>query len=175
MAFVRVLRKDSPDLFTTEELMASLVAQPPPASVYLSYGDEDLPFARRLFEALEAAGVHVFFREEHDRPGMKQHRAARKGVYEYDHVLLICSKRSLDDPTVLAELENILGREHREGGAERIIPIWLDRYVEEGWQPEHEDVVQAVTDRTPLRMEGVEHDEAKFTKGIERLLRALKG
>ncbi len=146
-----------------------------PASVYLSYGDQDLPFARRLYEALEAAGVPIFFREEHDKPGVHQHRIARKGVNEYDHVLLLCSKRSLDDSRVLAELEEILGREHREGGAERIIPIWLDRYVDEGWKPAHPDVVHAVADRTPLHMEGAEGDAAKFEKALKRLLGALEG
>jgi len=129
------------------------------ASVYLSYGDADLPFAERLFQALEAAGVSVFFRHEHAVPGAKVHRSARNNIREYDHVILLCSERSLPAASVASELDEMLAREFGEGASERIIPVLLDDFVRDGWTPRQPDIRQTVLDRVPLDMKGTDKDE----------------
>ncbi|WP_437545667.1 toll/interleukin-1 receptor domain-containing protein [Sorangium sp. So ce367] len=146
-----------------------------PASVYLSYGDEDVPFAQKLYEALEASGVPVFFRSEHAIPGTKHHRSARRNIREYEHVVLLCSEHSLCASNVLSELDEMLSREFDDGASERIIPILLDDYVREDWAPRHADLKRAVLDRVLLDMKGAEGDRSKFDKAVKRLLRALKG
>jgi hypothetical protein len=161
---------------TTDSVRTGLneAAQSNLASVYLSYGDEDLPAARRLHAALEAAAVPVFFRHEHAVPGAKIHRVARRNIREYEHVILLCSERSLRTPSVVSELDEMLSREFDDGASERIIPVLLDNYVFQGWQPRHPDIRQSVLDRVPLDLKGTEQDRVKFEKGMKRLLGALK-
>lgn len=144
------------------------------ASVYLSYGDADLPFAQKLYEALEEAGVPVFFRHEHAVPGAKVHRSARRSIREYEHVILFCSARSLPTPSVISELDEMLAREFGEGASERIIPILLDDFASDGWTPRPPDIRQTVLDRVPLDMKGAAGDGGKFQRALKRLLGALK-
>ena len=63
----------------------------------------------------------MFFFAEHAEPGEKLHRTMRKGVNEHDRLILIGSKVSLDRKGVLNELEEILTREARDGGASYLI------------------------------------------------------
>ncbi|WP_129572530.1 MULTISPECIES: toll/interleukin-1 receptor domain-containing protein [Sorangium] len=143
-------------------------------STFISYGAPDEPFARKLYEALHRNGVTTFFFPEHAEPGEKLHRTMRKGVNEYDRVILICSRSSLDRKGVLNELEEILTREARDGGASYLIPIRLDDYVFTGWKPPNADVAQAVRDRVVADFEGAETDDAKFQAGLQKLIRALR-
>ncbi len=160
---------------TPTRASATDAATPTLASVYLSYGDEDLPFARQLYEALEAAGVPVFFRHEHAVLGAHRHRSARSSLREYEHVILLCSGHSLRAASVMSELDEMLSREFDEGAAERIIPVLLDDFASTGWQPRHPDLRRAVLDRVALDMQGAEADRSKFDKAMKRLLGALKG
>ncbi|WP_165373735.1 MULTISPECIES: toll/interleukin-1 receptor domain-containing protein [Sorangium] len=143
-------------------------------STFISYGAPDERFARKLYEALHRNGVTTFFFPEHAEPGEKLHRMMREGVNEHDRVILICSKDSLDRKGVLNELEEILTREARDGGASYLIPIRLDDYVFTGWKPKNADVAQAVRDRVVADFEGANEDEAKFQAGLQKLIRALR-
>ncbi|WP_437905467.1 toll/interleukin-1 receptor domain-containing protein [Sorangium sp. So ce327] len=143
-------------------------------STFISYGAPDEPFARKLYEALHRNGVTTFFFPEHAEPGEKLHRTMRKGVNEHDRVILICSRYSLDRKGVLNELEEILTREARDGGASYLIPIRLDDYVFTRWKPPNSDVAQAVRDRVVADFEGANEDEAKFQAGLQKLIRVLK-
>ncbi|WP_438026351.1 toll/interleukin-1 receptor domain-containing protein [Sorangium sp. So ce233] len=143
-------------------------------STFVSYGAPDEPFARKLYEALHRNGVTTFFFPEHADPGEKLHRMMRKGVNEHDRVILICSRHSLDRKGVLNELDEILAREARDGGASYLIPIRLDDYVFTGWKPKNADVAQAVCDRVVADFEGADEDEAKFQAGLQKLIRALR-
>ncbi|WP_437498244.1 toll/interleukin-1 receptor domain-containing protein [Sorangium sp. So ce1099] len=143
-------------------------------STFISYGAPDEPFARKLYEALHRNGVTTFFFPEHAEPGEKLHRMMRKGVNEHDRVILICSRSSLDRKGVLNELEEILTREARDGGASYLIPIRLDDYVFTGWKPTNADVAQGVRDRVVADFEGAETDQAKFQAGLQKLIRALR-
>ncbi|WP_437968153.1 toll/interleukin-1 receptor domain-containing protein [Sorangium sp. So ce260] len=143
-------------------------------STFISYGAPDETFARKLYEALHRNGVTTFFFPEHAEPGEKLHRMMRKGVNEHDRVILICSRNSLDRKGVLNELEEILTREARDGGASYLIPIRLDDYVFGGWKPPNADVAQAVRDRVVADFEGANEDQAKFQVGLQKLIRALR-
>ncbi|WP_437545631.1 toll/interleukin-1 receptor domain-containing protein [Sorangium sp. So ce367] len=143
-------------------------------STFISYGAPDESFARQLYEALHRNGVTTFFFPEHAEPGEKLHRMMRKGVNEHDRVILICSRHSLDRKGVLNELEEILAREARDGGASYLIPIRLDDYVFTGWKPRNADVAQAVRDRVVADFERAGTDEAKFHAGLQKLIRVLR-
>lgn len=143
-------------------------------STFISYGGPDEKFARKLYEALQSNGVTTFFFAEHAVPGKKLHRTMRQGVNAYDRVILICSKASLDRTGVLNEIEETLARESRDGGAEYLIPIRLDNYLFDGWNPPNPDVAQAIKDRVVADFRGAKTSQAKFNTQLMRLLDALK-
>lgn len=64
-------------------------------STFISFGEPDRAFAKRLHESLHSNGVRTFFFPEHATPGKKLHRLMRDGVNSFDRVILVCSKASL--------------------------------------------------------------------------------
>ena len=55
-----------------------------------------------------------------------------------------------------------------------LIPIALDRFVFDEWQPDDEDLKEAVLERVIGNFIGADTDQAKFDEGLARLLQALK-
>lgn len=143
-------------------------------STFISYGGPDEPFARKLYEALHRNGVTTFFFPEHAAPGEKLHRVMRKGINEHERMILICSESSLQRRGVLNEIEEVLTREARDGGASYLIPIRLDDYVFTGWHPPNPDVAQAIRDRVVADFTGTDADQAKFDAQLLKVLSALK-
>lgn len=143
------------------------------ASAFLSYGGPDEAFARRLYDKLIACGITVFFFPESATPGQRLHRTMSEGIYEYDRALLLCSRNSLTRPGVLNELEQILGREAREGGTDLLIPALLDDFAFAEWAPDRPDLARQVRDRVAADFRNAD-TEVEFTKQFKRLLKALK-
>ena len=143
-------------------------------STFISYGSPDELFARKLYSALHGNGVTTFFFPEHAVPGEKLHRMMRTRVNEFDRIVLVCSKDSLDRKGVANEIEEALAREAREGGAAYLIPITLDHYVFSGWKPPNPDTAQAVRDRVVADFRGADKDRARFQSALLRLIAALK-
>lgn len=111
-------------------------------SAFISYGGPDEAFARIVYEALTASGVHAYYFPESSVPGRQLHRTMNDAVYEYDIVISICSKLAVTRPGWLNELEQTLAREAREGGTELLIPVLLDDYVIKEWTPEKKDLAR---------------------------------
>lgn len=107
-------------------------------------------------------------------PGKKLGRMMRQGVNDFDRILLICSKDSLDRKGVLAEIEHSLSREDREGGAELVIPVVLHDYLFSGWNPANPDVLFTLKERVAADFRGWSTDPAKFDEGLRKLIAALK-
>jgi hypothetical protein len=97
-----------------------------------------------------------------------------EGVNNHDRMLLVCSKASLVRPGVLNEIEKVLEREARDGGASYLIPIRLDDYVFTEWKPPNADLADAVRARVVADFRGADTDDAKFNEGLRRLIAALK-
>ena len=76
-------------------------------------------------------------------------------------------------PGVLNELEQLLAREAREGGADLLIPLHLDDFVFAEWSPDRPDLARQVRDRVILDFQNFE-SEVYFMKQLERLLQALR-
>ncbi len=143
-------------------------------SVFISYGSPNEGEATALNNQLKARGVKTFLFKEHAPPGKKLHRLMSDGVNQYDRVLLVCSRSSLERSGVLNEIEQTLARESREGGGERLIPIALDDYVLDGWHPAREDLARAVRDRVIADFKGAFSDHEKLSWAVNRLLAALR-
>jgi hypothetical protein len=142
-------------------------------STFISYGGPDEAFAEKLNDALEAEGVRTFLFKDDAPPGERLHRVMRTGVNSHDRVILICSKASLDRKGVLAELEETLAREARDGGATYLLPVRLDDYVIDGWNPSRSDLVQTVQDRVIADFRN-HTDHAEFAEQVGRLISVLK-
>ena len=93
-------------------------------------------------------------------------------VYDYDVSILVCSKAAVNRPGWLNELEQILTREARAGGAELLIPVLLDDFVLDRWEPERKDLARQVKSRVAADFRG-HADESDFNRQLDRLLTAL--
>ncbi len=142
-------------------------------SVFISYGGPDSAFAVKLNEALISSGVNTFIFSRDAEPGVKLHRLMREGVNQYDRVLVVCSRDSLERPGVLNEIEESLQREAREGGVSVLIPVTLDDYVFSEWSPSRPDLAQSVRDRVIADFRSALLDEAKFRQGLRQVLACL--
>jgi hypothetical protein len=174
-----LLRSGMPPIFVEYTVECALAVDNPALSrmmqsTFISYGDPDTAFARKLYEALHKSGVKTFFFPEHAVPGERLHRLMREGVNQYDRVVLVCSEASLNRRGVLNEIEETLAREAREGGHNYLLPIRLDDYVFTDWAPARADVAQAVRDHVVADFSDTLHDEVKFEAALLRLLGALR-
>lgn len=142
-------------------------------SCFISYGGPDGGFAQKLHDSLVDHGVQVFFFPVHATPGQSMYKVMREGINQYDRIILVCSKASLDRPGVLNELTETLRREARDGSKEYLIPIRLDDYVLKGWSPDNKQLAHAVRDRVVADFSGTVDDENKFNMALNKLIVAL--
>jgi len=99
----------------------------------------------------------------------------RDGVNTFDKVIFICSKNSLQRPGVINELEETLQREAREGGNEILIPISIDDYVFNHWNPNKKGLKQSILDRVIGDFRGTVISKKKFSLACNKLILALGG
>jgi len=116
-------------------------------TVFISFGGPDESAAQKINNALKSKGVKTWFFPDDANPGAKLHRVMHDGVNEYDRVLLLCSKDSLGRPGVLNEIERVLEREARDGGADILIPVSLDDFVYSDWAPSRPDISSQIRSR----------------------------
>jgi len=140
-------------------------------TVFISYGGPDEAVAEKINKALKSKGVKTWFFPDDADPGAKLHRVMHDGVNTYDRVLLLCSKESLGRPGVLNELERVLEREAREGGAEILIPVALDDYVYGDWAPDRSDLASQIRSRVITK---ISIDSTDFEKTIEKVVNVLR-
>ena len=141
-------------------------------TAFISYGGPDEAFARKIYEALLAKGVHTYYFPESSIPGRRLHRTMTDAVYEYDVVISICSEAAVTRPGWLNELEQTLTREAREGGTELLIPVLLDDFVLSRWKPERKDLARQMLSRVAADFRG-HNEEFAFNRQVERLCTAL--
>ncbi len=141
---------------------------------FLSHSWKNKEFARKLYEALIAKGVNVFFDEKKMKPGDDLYESISKGIQYYDKMILVCSKESLTESWwVDRELDRVLKKE-RELFKERgqrinlLIPITIDDYVFSWNGAKGEEVRRYVIGDFKQWQ-----DETKFEKALNDLIHAL--
>lgn len=143
-------------------------------STFISYGGPDEPIAERLQKTLEENGVRTFLFSKHAKWGESLDKVMRAGIEKHDRVILVCTEASLVREGVLNEIKLTLERESAEGGVRLLIPVALDRYVWDEWDPDDETLKTAIRRRVIGDFQGADTDQSKFDQGIARLLEALK-
>lgn len=103
--------------------------------VFLSHSWANKPFARKLYEALIAKGVNVFFDEKKMKPGDDIFTSLSRGIELYDKTILVCSEDSLNSWWVDQELELVFEKERnlqKEVGEKTglLIPIRIDDHID---------------------------------------------
>ncbi|MBC7774513.1 MAG: toll/interleukin-1 receptor domain-containing protein [Phycisphaerae bacterium] len=141
--------------------------------VFLSHAWKNKDFARKLYEALIARGVTVFFDEKNMKPGDEITERLTRGIDLYDKMLLVCSKESLESPWVDRELNRILRKEDKHFTEQKrkvnlLIPITIDDHVFQ-WDGAKADDVRRyiIGDFRDWQ------DNTKFEKALEGLIHAL--
>lgn len=132
MEFLR--RIGLPDTFLT--YLPSLISQAVMFnSCFISYSNEDLLFASRLYKDLRAEGVQCWFAPQDLRIGDRIRNAIDESIRLHDKLLLVLSGHSILSHWVEAEVESALAREE-EQGYQVLFPIRLDNSVmriSSGW------------------------------------------
>jgi hypothetical protein len=141
--------------------------------LFISYGSPDEGIASTINAYLNGHGVNTWFFPKDSLPGEKLHRVMFEGVNNYDKVLLLCSKNSLDRPGVLNELERVLEREAKEGGSSILIPITLDNYVFTDWHPVNKDLAEQIRSRVITKFPNCGINSKEFIEAATKLFNAL--
>jgi uncharacterized protein YjbI with pentapeptide repeats len=163
-----------PEAFIT--YMPSLVGQPIQFySCFISYSHQDKAFARRLHDALQGRGIRCWLDEHQMLPGHDIYEEVDRGIRLWDKVLLCASESSLTSWWVDGEIEKAFQKERtiqKERGTRvrALIPLKLDGYLFE-WQSGKASVIR---ERLAADFTGWEHDNAKFEREFERLVKALR-
>ena len=145
-------------------------------STFISYGQPDDAFARRLYESLTAKRITVFYFPETARWGERLSNEVRSQINSHDRVILICSEHSLSRPGVLYEIQETFDREAREGGASRLLPIALDDYLFDpnGLASVGPDLAASIRARIVADFRKATTDPAEYDKALNRLIDVLK-
>ena len=138
-------------------------------STFISYGGPDENFASRLNADLRRSGVKTFFFPLDAVFGEKLHLTMKR-VNEYERIVLVCSKDSLERPGLQYELEKVLEREAREGGTSRLIPVALDGFLFDSWRPTRQALKEELLNRVVADFRSLDMYDEQF----DRLLRALQ-
>lgn len=96
-------------------------------SCFISYASVDEPFARRLHDDLQDAGVRCWFAPEKMKGGQKIHDQITEAIRLHDKLLLILSEHSMKSPWVAEEIKRARRREAREG-RQMLFPLGLVDY-----------------------------------------------
>jgi hypothetical protein len=144
-----------------------------PPSRHCRHGPDEA-FARKLYDALRAHKVVVFFFPETATVGERLDNEVFRQIQEHDRVLLVCSRDSLNRPGVVNEIRETLDREARDGGATYLLPIMLDDYVLTGWPASHPELAERVGRRIIGDFRGIKRSRRAFDKALARVVDALK-
>lgn len=102
-------------------------------SYFISHSVKDQRFCDRLNRDLQAQGLRTWYFPEDAKRGQKIFAEIVTRVKMFDRVIVVCSKHSLENPTVLNEIGDSL-RHEREEHARALFPIRLDNYMLREWE-----------------------------------------
>jgi TIR domain/Pentapeptide repeats (8 copies) len=137
-------------------------------SCFISFGEADDVFSRRLYEDLQEAGIRCWRWKEDARWGRLLIGEIDQAIRRYDKLIVVCSRAALKSEAVVREIERAVQIEHREG-REVLFPIRLDDAVFEWRHPLQADLVR----RYVGNFRAWTHPTS-YTEGLRRLVRDLR-
>jgi hypothetical protein len=149
-------------------------------SCFLSFAADDEPFPSKLYDDLKVAGVRCWKFERNAVPGRNSWDNISNAIRTHNKVIVICSRRSLQRPAVLREIERALQEEDRRSlrqatdptvESDVLIPVRLDDYVLRGW--EHARKADIVSKAITVNFNGWDTDPDIYKRELHRLMAAL--
>lgn len=137
-------------------------------SCFVSYGQPDLEFAKRLVADLEANGVLCWCYNKDATPGARTQKEIGQKRREAEKVIALCSVRSLIQEGVLSEIDDQIRED-----PDKLIPVSLD----DVWQHRGFRVIWSTRDLKPLLQErnyADFSDESAYQTSLAKLLAALE-
>ncbi len=136
---------------------------------FISYANQDQPFAERLYNDLQGKGVRCWLAPEHMKTGDRIRDRIDESIRLYDKLLLVLSEHSVESRWVAFEVEAALDKEGKENPLV-LFPVRLDVAVlssPTSWAT-HIRRTRYISDFTKWK----QHDD--YQKALNRLLRDLK-
>ena len=137
-------------------------------SCFISYGQPDVDFAKRLRDDLAARGVSCWLYDLDATPGERLWPEIRKKQREADKMVVVCSAAALIRDGALKEIE-----EQIDEDPDKMIPISRDDiWIQTGFR-----VVRGSRDLGPFlrdRNYADFSDESRYEDSLQRLLKALR-
>ena len=93
-------------------------------SCFISYSHKDERFAEQLNAELRARGIRVWYAPEDMLPGAKLHEEIDRAITDYDRLIVVLSKNSMNSEWVKTEIRKARSREVEEG-TQVLFPIAL--------------------------------------------------
>lgn len=136
-------------------------------SCFISHGQPDVKFAKRLYGDLQARGVNCWRHGPDATPGQPTQGEIKRKIREADKAIFLCSAKSLIREGVLIELEELIDHDPT-----KLIPVSLDNI----WTQPGFRVMRGNRDLAPwLRMQNyVDFPSLGYLTGFRRLLSALE-
>jgi hypothetical protein len=137
-------------------------------SCFISYGEPDKEFAKKLDEGLRNKGIETWMYEMHSTPGKRTWSEIIEKRRSYDKFLVICSVKSLSRDGVLKEIEQQVDENPR-----KIVPISIDHF----WLKPRFVVKRGKSDLKPfLRdLNYADFTVKTFEHALDRLVISLQG
>ena len=143
-------------------------------SVGISYAGENTNVAEKLYSFLDENGVNAMIFSRHAKIGETTDHFMFRMVNECERMILLCSKESLNKTGVLNEIDKALGKEARQPGQINIMPIWLDEYVINGWNPPNTYVASEIKRKTGLKLLDHNFKSSETKMKLSKLLEDLR-
>jgi len=149
------------------DALPGIVAEVKYYNCFISYGQPDAAFAKKLCEDLEARGVSCWLYDMDATVGEPTWREIGRVRREADRMVILCSAQALVRPGVLKEIE-----EQIDEDPDKVVPISLDDL----WKQPGFKVVRDSRDLKPFLAARNYADFANLTyeQALERLLTGLK-
>lgn len=142
-------------------------------TIFISYGSTDIKIAEAINTYLKEKGLKTWFFPDNALPGQKLHRVMFEEINNHDRVLLLCSENALKRSGVLNEIERVLEKEAKHGGSEIIIPITLDKFIYDEWEPDKMDIANQIKTRVISEIPK-EINSPEFKDALSKVVNALK-
>ena len=153
-----------------EELLKEvprIVAEVKYCSCFISYGQHDLEFAKKLTEDLRAKGVSCWLWETDKTVGQRTQHEIEEKLEEYEKIVVLCSIHSLLGNGIRREIDRQLAKD-----PDKLVPVSL----EEGWRHDNYKVDCLGTDLKPFLIDRNYADFANkpYEEALAELLKGLR-
>ena len=153
-----------------EELLKEvprIVAEVKYYTCFISYGQPDVEFAKKLTEDLRAKGVSCWLWETDKTVGQRTQHEIEEKLEEYEKIVVLCSIHSLLGNGIRREIDRQLAKD-----PDKLVPVSL----EEGWRHDNYKVDCLGTDLKPFLIDRNYADFANkpYEEALAELLKGLR-